>query len=518
MASDEPEQTVPARKGRPADHDATAGQPSPVPVGTFTAPPGDFAPTLRPAAAAEFPSQLGCYRLSRKLGEGGMGAVFLAEDLTLHRQVALKVIRPDVGANSDAGQRFLREARSMAALKHDNIVTIYAVGEDKGVPFLAMELLKGTSLEAFLKSGKPLTTKTILRIGREIARGLAVAHAKGLVHRDIKPANIWLEAPAGRVKILDFVISRPAAEAEPITASGLVVGTPHYMSPEQARGEKVDGRADLFSLGVLLYRLSTGQVPFQGPTLMSVLMAIGTATPKSAAEIKLETPPRLSQLIDRLIAKNREDRPPSADAVAAELSHIDKEMGRETALGRPAEGMVIDDVLPVSDHGRKARESEMTDAVRPAMQTTKAPADPAVDDEPEMVSTQVPKKKRKLQIEADDKPPMMPLVIGVAVFAVAVIAAAGWRMTRSPTPTTPITTQSEPTPTPKAKPQTPTVAPDSEPDEAPKTETPRVETPRIDPETPPVRIEPIYPPKKDFLPPKKDGFPKKDPFKKGFPS
>ncbi len=504
MAVEDSDETYAARKPRQPAPDTF---PPPPPLdGTVTGSPADFTPTLRPQAVAEFPSQLGAYRLSRKLGEGGMGAVFLAEDLTLHRQVALKVMRPDANAGFESGQRFLREARSMAALKHDNIVTIYSVGEDKGIPFLAMELLKGTSLDAFLKSGRPLTTKSILRIGREIARGLGVAHAKGLVHRDIKPANIWLESPVGRVKILDFGIARPAAEADAITASGLVMGTPHYMSPEQARGEKVDGRADLFSLGVLLYRMATGKVPFEGPTLMSVLMAIGTATPPSAAEIKLETPPKLSQLIDRLIAKKRDDRPANAEAVAAELSHIEKELGRETTA------MVIDDVLPIGDHPRGPRDdrAEMTEAARPANRTDKAPAaPPEVDEQPEVVPAPAPKKKRKRK--KAPRQSLFPLYVGVGVLLMALALLIGWRAThRTPTSST------TPTAEPKSK---PTLSTEPTPDETPKTD-PVEPPPKFDPPTKDDPERPKFdpPPKKDFPFPKKDfPFPKKDFPKKAIP-
>lgn len=370
--------------------------------GTVTgAPPEDLSPVLDTKGKREFPSQLGCYRLSRKLGEGGMGAVFLAEDLSLQRQVALKVMRADVASNSEAGQRFLREARSMAALKHDNIVTIYSVGEDKGIPFLAMELLKGISLDAFLKSGKPLTIKSILRIGREIARGLGVAHAKGLIHRDIKPGNIWLEAPAGRVKILDFGLARPAAEAGVITASGIMVGTPHYMSPEQGRGETMDARADLFSLGVLLYRMTTGQLPFKGTTLMAVLMAIGMEHPPSVSSLKRDVPLRFSRLIERLIAKKPNDRPSSTDEVVAELFQIERDLGRDTPGGplssqADSAGMVIDDVLPVGDNVRQNRDDDdQTEANRSSGAKRRPSSQTAIDDRPEVVSSSSTRRKRR---------------------------------------------------------------------------------------------------------------------------
>lgn len=484
--------------------------------GTLTGGPAEFAPSLGPNAQKNFPNQLGCYRLSRKLGEGGMGAVFLAEDTSLHRQVALKVMRAEVVSQSDAGQRFLREARSMAALKQDNIVTIYAVGEDQGIPYLAMELLKGTSLDAFLKSGKSLTIKSMLRISREIARGLAVAHAKGLIHRDIKPGNIWLEAPVGRVKILDFGLARPAAEAGELTASGMVVGTPNYMSPEQARGEKVDARADLFSLGVLMYRMATGRVPFQGPTLMSVLIAIGTETPASAISLKNEIPPRLSRLIDRLLAKNREDRPESAEKVIAELLQIEKEPGRDATEVQSQStdaGLMIDDVLPLADQIRGSRGSSASNLTEPmrasgsARKTMVAASE--VDDAPEVIE-KMPKKKKKKKSRR--KIPAFPIIVGVGVLILGGMTLHQAGLARRAAIQQQIQA-SEPPPKPKSTP----IAHGADTEEKPATEEEWSEPlPRKDP---PFRkgYEPKWeedpegrrPPKKDF-PPRKGPFGKKD--------
>ncbi len=410
--------------------------PDEFPEPTVRMPPGNAAPAAgggdTPAAGAEeFPELLGGYRLARKLGQGGMGAVFLAQDLKLHRPVALKVIRPDVAKNPANGPRFLREARAMAALKHDNIVTIYAVGEDKGMPFLAMELLRGMPLDAYLKSGKPLTVKSIVRLGREIARGLACAHAKGLIHRDIKPANIWLEAPNGRAKILDFGLARPAEPATELTGAGLVLGTPHDMSPEQGRGEPLDGRADLFSLGIVLYRALTGKVPFEGATLMAVLTAIGTATPPAVRALRPDTPPRLSDLIDRLLAKKPANRPPTGDAVAAELAQIDRAI-RNTGAGSP--GLVIDDVpVVVIDETETARPPS-----RPEPTVT-------VDDSADTPALPKRKKKRRRnRVELPDEY-RLPVVVGVVAFVVAVIFVIGWRVGRnSVTPPSPPTTQSAP--------------------------------------------------------------------------
>ena len=222
------------------------------------------------------------YRVRRLIGSGGMGLVFLAEDTHLLRPVALKVIRPELAASPEAAARFTRKARAAAAIKHDHVVTIYQVGEARGVAFLAMEHLQGLSLQRWLDRGKQPSIDLILRIGREVATGLWAAHKLGLVHRDIKPANLWLEAPNGRAKILDFGQARVEREDVQITHSGAIMGTPAFMSPEQAAGEPVSASSDLFSLGCVLYRLCCGRLPFQGKTILSVLSAAGISGPDSA--------------------------------------------------------------------------------------------------------------------------------------------------------------------------------------------------------------------------------------------
>jgi predicted Ser/Thr protein kinase len=266
--------------------------------------------------------RLGGYRVLKLLGQGGMGAVYLAEDPQLERMVALKVMRPELAANPDARQRFLREAKATAKLKDDHIVAIYQVGEHKGLPFLAMEYLRGESLEQWLSRGKNLTVGQLLRVARDITRGLAAAHAKGLIHRDIKPANLWLEAPQGRVKILDFGLARGDKDDMHITQTGTILGTPAYMSPEQSRGELADARSDLFSLGCILYRLCTGRLPFSGPTVMSILVSLATKNPVPVAEVNPQIPSELAELAMRLLAKPREERPASAQAVLQEIQTL----------------------------------------------------------------------------------------------------------------------------------------------------------------------------------------------------
>jgi serine/threonine protein kinase/regulation of enolase protein 1 (concanavalin A-like superfamily) len=281
-----------------------------------------------PRAAGEC-GWLAHYRVLRLLGKGGMGLVFLAEDSLLARPVALKVIRPEIADAHGIAQRFTREARATAAIKHDHIVTIYQVGQENGVLFLAMELLTGLSLAQRLDRGQIPSVELVLRIGREIAAGLSAAHRHGLIHRDIKPANVWLEAPSGRVKILDFGMARSVHEDLEITRSGAVMGTPAYMAPEQARGEPVGAASDLFSLGCVIYRLCTCRLPFEGDSVMAVLTALSTSTPRRPRDWRNELPPALDELVSRLLAKDPADRPESAEIVVKEIRTIERALFAE---------------------------------------------------------------------------------------------------------------------------------------------------------------------------------------------
>jgi serine/threonine protein kinase/ABC-type branched-subunit amino acid transport system substrate-binding protein len=281
---------------------------------------------------------LATYRVIRLLGKGGMGQVFEAMDTELERPVALKIMS-EQGGDESARQRFLREARATAALRNDHIVTIYRVGQEGNLPYLAMELLHGEPLDKRLLREPMLSTPEIIRIGREIAEGLAAAHERGLIHRDIKPANVWLEAGTGRVKILDFGLARAAMDSSHLTRTGMIMGTPAYMSPEQADGQVVDGRADLFSLGCILYEMATGTTPFRGETAMSVLRAIMLHEPPPVASINPAVPPALSALITRLLAKDPNERPKTAELVALTLSKIQEDPKASlSAIGLPRGG------------------------------------------------------------------------------------------------------------------------------------------------------------------------------------
>jgi phosphate transport system substrate-binding protein len=277
---------------------------------------------LAPPSGADGLGWLAHYRVISLLGSGGMGLVFQAEDITLQRTVALKVLRPELAKDQAVRERFLREARATAAIKSDYIVTIHQVDQTCDLPFLAMELLEGQSLEDWLDQGKRPDIATAIRVGREIALGLVAAHERGLIHRDIKPANVFLEKPTGRVKIVDFGLARPVHETSGVTEAGTILGTPAYMAPEQADGGNVSERSDLFSLGCVLYRLLANEKPFGGSTTMAILKAIALKEPKPLRDVNPLVPPALADLVNRLLAKDPNARPVSARAVADDLEAI----------------------------------------------------------------------------------------------------------------------------------------------------------------------------------------------------
>jgi eukaryotic-like serine/threonine-protein kinase len=316
-----------------------------IPTDFKLSPPTDY-PFLAPPEGPEEMGRLGNYLVRRVLGTGAMGIVFEAQDLHLKRLVALKVMKPSLAAQADFHRRFLREAQLAAAIDHEHIVTIYQVGEDRGVPFMAMKLLQGQSLEARLgRSGGRLPLDEALRIAREIAEGLAAAHAQGLIHRDIKPANIWLEEDRNRVKIVDFGLARGRGADAHFTQAGAVIGTPSYMAPEQANGKDVDERCDLFSLGSVLYRMSTGRLPFDGKDTLAVLTALATKTPVSPKKIDSSLPRALSDLVMSLLAKDPEERPQTAREIVETLEAIergdtDEEEPESPRLEVPAERKV----------------------------------------------------------------------------------------------------------------------------------------------------------------------------------
>jgi serine/threonine protein kinase len=275
-------------------------------------------------AALPLPARLGAYRVVREIGRGGMGVVVEADDEELQRRVAIKVMASERAQDPVAKVRFMREAQAAAAIDHENVVPIHHVGEDGGVPFIVMPLLRGETLESRLKREGRLAPAEVIRVGREVLAGLAAAHARGLVHRDIKPANIWLAAETGKVKILDFGLARAADGTEGLTAPGATPGTPAYMAPEQVDGQPADARSDLFSVGATLYRCATGQPAFSGPTLSAVLRAVTAHHPPPPHQVNPSIPGPLSDVIMRLLAKTPSARPPSAQHVLDALTRLDE--------------------------------------------------------------------------------------------------------------------------------------------------------------------------------------------------
>jgi WD40 repeat protein/serine/threonine protein kinase len=270
---------------------------------------------LRPPTDACSLGRLDHYEVLELVGRGGTGMVLKARDSKLQRVVAIKALSSRLAASSAARKRFVREAQAAAAVRDDHVVAIHAVNEDGPVPYLVMEYISGLTLEQRVLQGKELELNEILRIGMQLAAGLAAAHAQGLVHRDIKPANVLLENSIQRVKITDFGLARVAADAN-TNPAGTIVGTPLYMSPEQARGEPTDQRTDLFSMGSVLYTLCAGRSPFHADTTAKVLNRVRADAPQPLREINPHVPEWLCGLIDRLHAKEASARPASAREVA----------------------------------------------------------------------------------------------------------------------------------------------------------------------------------------------------------
>ena len=291
--------------------------------------------------------KIGQYRILRLLGSGGMGSVFLAEDIKLHRQVALKVMLPTIAVDPVAKERFLREARAAASLKSDHVVTVHQVGEEDSMPYLAMELLLGCSLDERIRTGEPISVEWIIHIAMGVAKGLSDAHEKGMVHRDIKPGNIWLEQTEERlprIKILDFGLARTEMDDTHLTQVKAIVGTPAFMAPEQARGNcTIDARSDLFSLGCVIYYLCTGEVPFKAENTLATLMALAVNTPQAPSHRNSSIPIRLSNLTMDLLHKDPIQRPETARDVLIALSEIKRDLyqgGEEYTLPRQRQDLL----------------------------------------------------------------------------------------------------------------------------------------------------------------------------------
>jgi serine/threonine protein kinase len=270
------------------------------------------------------------YRILEKLGQGGMGVVYRAEDTRLGRTVALKFLSEAISRDRRAIERFLREARAASTLNHPQICAVHDIGEHDGRHFIVMEFLEGAALN-HLVAGGALPADQVMDIGSALADVLAAAHAKGIIHRDIKPANIFVTDRG--VKLLDFGLAKPSPDRlasagpteEQLTDGGAVLGTPAYMSPEQVRGETVDARTDLFSLGAVLYEMSTGRLAFPGATSGTIQEAILNRTPVPVGRVNPEAPPRLEDVINKALEKDRTLRYQSASDLRADLERLKRD-------------------------------------------------------------------------------------------------------------------------------------------------------------------------------------------------
>lgn len=281
----------------------------------------DSSQLLESASHPELLGRLGQYEVESVLGRGGMGVVFKGFDTELHRTVAIKMLLPHLASNGAARQRFQREARAAAGINHEHVVEIYQVHANEVHPFLVMQYIQGDSLQKIVDRNGPLPSELIAQYAIQIADALAAAHEKSLVHRDIKPANILRQTNGDRLFITDFGLARTIDDAN-FTCTGLVVGTPHFMSPEQCNGRRTESPTDLFSLGCLLYFLATGRPPFRAETSMGVMNRICHDTHRSVREIKPSISKPLSQAIDRLLEKNPNDRFRSASETARILKQV----------------------------------------------------------------------------------------------------------------------------------------------------------------------------------------------------
>ena len=270
----------------------------------------------------------------REVGHGAMGVVYEALDPTIGRKIALKTIRFDgIGTTADeAARRFKNEARAAGGLNHPNIVTVYDAGEDNGILYLAMEFIEGSTLEALIRQQRTIATQQTIDIIRQVCAGLDFAHARGIIHRDVKPGNIML-AGNGLAKITDFGIAR-AGEA--MTITGQVVGTPNYMSPEQVLGKQLDGRSDLFSVGVILYEMVTGERPFEGQSITTIMYKIVHETPIPPRKLDATIHPGLSAVIEKTLSKAADERFPNGEALVRALQdYKTASLSNVSTLGQP---------------------------------------------------------------------------------------------------------------------------------------------------------------------------------------
>lgn len=288
---------------------------------------------LAPSSQPDLLGRLGRYEVEKLVGTGGMGVVLKGFDTELHRVVAIKVLLPHLANSGAARRRFAREAQAAAAVVNEHVVPIHNVEIEGELPYLVMKFVPGQSLQCRVDEQGPLPVREVLRLARQAALGLAAAHAQGVVHRDVKPANMLLEEKVDRLLISDFGLARTVDDAT-LTRTGIVAGTPHYMSPEQAQGDGIDHRSDLFSLGSVMYFMCAGRPPFRAASPMAVLQRICHEPHRPVDEVNAEIPLELTELIERLLSKRPELRPLDAHEVAASLDEMLQELQRGGHLRR----------------------------------------------------------------------------------------------------------------------------------------------------------------------------------------
>ncbi|MGH7319158.1 MAG: serine/threonine-protein kinase, partial [Candidatus Rokuibacteriota bacterium] len=291
----------------------------------------------------KLPERIGKYRIVAHIGRGGMGSVYKAHDPLLDRMVAVKVMSEGADVDSDARARFLREAQSAARLNHPNIITVYELGEEHGRVFIVMEILEGEPLSRVIDRVPPIPLRQKLAVMIQICEGLGFAHQRGVVHRDIKPGNVFV-LENGQVKILDFGIAR--LTTSDLTRTGFLMGTPNYMSPEQARGRRTDARTDIFSAGVVLYELLTGRKPFAGADYFETLERLRSEEPTWLGEIEPDLPSGLVDAVHRAMAKDAAERFQSFDELRGKLIEVFNGLGVDSGADlRAAVGRKVAEVV-----------------------------------------------------------------------------------------------------------------------------------------------------------------------------
>ena len=264
----------------------------------------------------------GRFEVIEELGKGGMGHVYKVYDQKTREKMALKLLKPEVAVDKEAIERFGNELRFARKISHRNVCRVYDLGEEKGTHFITMEYVSGEDLKSIIRMTGPMSPGKTVGVARQVSEGLAEAHRLGVVHRDLKPQNIMIDRE-GNVRIMDFGIAR-SAKVKGMTGAGVVVGTPEYMAPEQFEGKEADARSDIYALGVVLYEMVTGRLPFEGETFVSIALKQKTGTPRTPKEFNPQLPDDMTRLILRCLERDRERRFQSVDDILADLAKIEK--------------------------------------------------------------------------------------------------------------------------------------------------------------------------------------------------